>query len=56
MTETLYAMIEGARGKAEVFEVAQEVQPDAVQRLGQASSRPGDTRYEVRFAGQVQAF
>lgn len=56
MNETLYLVVEGPKGKAEVFEVIQEVPKDAQQREGWVSSRPGDTRYDVRFAGASQSF
>ena len=55
MAESLYTTIEGPKGKADVFEVTQDVEKDA-QTSSAGSSRPWDVKYEVRFGGQAQAF
>lgn len=55
MTETLYTTLEGPKGRADVFEVTQDFEKDALVSQ-QGTSRPWDIRYEVRFGGESQSF
>ncbi len=55
MAESLYTTIEGPKGRADVYEVTQDVQKDALQSNA-GSSRPWDVRYEVRFGDDRQSF
>ena len=55
MSESLYTTVEGPKGRADVFEVTQEIEKDAL-ASAQGTSRPWDIRYEVRFGDQRQSF
>jgi hypothetical protein len=55
VSESLYTTIEGPKGRADVYEVTQEIEKDA-QQSAAGSSRPWDIRYEVRFGGERQSF
>ena len=55
MAEALYTTIEGPKGRADVYEVTQQIEKDTLQSNA-GSSRPWDIRYEVRFGSERQSF
>lgn len=56
MAETLYTVVEGPKGKVEVYEVTQDKEPDAWQQASKASARMSDVLYEIRFGKARQSF
>ncbi len=55
MAETLYTTVEGPKGRADIFEVTQDIEKDPLASQA-GSSRPWDIRYEVRFGNDRQSF